>query len=50
MGNRKLENLLGAIKRELKDYDYKIVQIGINSAKFENVDIDLNGKTSFDEL
>ncbi|GHT36117.1 hypothetical protein AGMMS49593_00130 [Endomicrobiia bacterium] len=44
------KNLLGVIKRELKDYDYKIVQIGINSAKFEEVDIDLNGKTSFDEL
>jgi ADP-heptose:LPS heptosyltransferase len=42
------KSLLRAIKRELKDY--KIVQIGINSVKFEETDMDLNGKTSFNEL
>jgi ADP-heptose:LPS heptosyltransferase len=42
------KSLLGVIKRELKNY--KIVQVGINSVKFEETDIDLNGKTSFDEL
>jgi ADP-heptose:LPS heptosyltransferase len=47
-GTANWKNLLRIIKRELKDY--KIVQIGINSVKFEETDINLNGKTSFDEL
>ncbi|MCA6079527.1 MAG: hypothetical protein LE169_01335 [Endomicrobium sp.] len=42
------KRLLENIKRKLKYF--KIVQVGISSDCFEETDIDLNGKTSFDEL
>ncbi|MDR0819989.1 MAG: hypothetical protein LBN19_00385 [Endomicrobium sp.] len=42
------KRLLKNIKKELKNF--KIVQVGISSDYLEETDLDLNGKTSFDEL
>jgi ADP-heptose:LPS heptosyltransferase len=42
------KRLLENIKKGLKNF--KIVQVDINSDYLEETDLDLNGKTSFDEL
>jgi ADP-heptose:LPS heptosyltransferase len=44
----KWEKLLAKIKKDLKIF--KIVQVGINSDYLKETDINLNGKTSYDEL